>query len=1811
MSILSVKNDNVADSSFVNAQKPVPPTISGYSVSGLDDTALDPAGGQTVLLNGTGFQRGATITLNGNAIAVVSFVSSNQLSFTSPALSAGTYTIYVVNADLGTAIYIPGLIYSNLPTWTTGAGSLGSYYETTSISNTVVATGDAPITYSLFSGSLPTGATLYANGVISGTAPVDSGSTTYSFTIEAIDAQLQGSTRSFSLTINTDVVTWTNPVNGAIITLDSGAYSNVLTASDAAGYSIASFTANTLPTGLTLSGNTISGTPTVEGNVTTLLTATAATTGRSATNTITWVVNLGDTYWKYVTTLLSASSPTPLPFNDDVSTNNFAVTINGDTRPNNFNPYQSSYYSAYYDGTGDYLTLPAATSSLYLTGAFTFETWIYPISTGGQIYGNWNNQTGDPWGFFYSTGTFSSGFKIYFYRGNYGSNECALGTTTGLNLNTWNHFAVTRDASNNIYIFLNGVSLSLSTYQSNLSWSNSFSFTNTSAIGIGGTPNYSSFNGYISNVRFVSGTALYTANFTPPTQPLTAISGTSLLTCQSNRFIDNSTNNFTITRNGDTKVSSFIPYTPNPSYSTYGSTYLDGTGDYLTLNPGAGFAFGTGDFTVEFWAYPTSSSSAWYFIDARNASQTTAWAMYYNNTGSAINWYTGTASITLPNITLNTWTHYAYVRSGTTYKFFVNGVQTNTGTDSTNYSVSPTISYIGSRYSLGAGELFTGYLSDIRVVKGTAVYTSAFTPPTQPLSAIANTSLLTCQTNQPANNNVFLDNSTNNFAITRYGNTTQGTFSPYGENWSVYFNGTTDSMVIPANASFAFSGDFTIECWIQTNTFSLDAGGYGRRIWTIQPSGQALAAGLEVYFYNAGATSNVSVQSSTNIINGTIAAANGNWNHIALCRSGTSLKLFVNGVQSGSTYTTSQNYNLGTTYGIVIGATGGATNGWYQGYVSNFRAVNGTALYTTTFTPSTTPLQPISNTVGLVSQSPRFVDNSVINATLTRNGTPSIQKFGPFPGTTLPTPYYSTYIGTTSDYFTIASSSILAFGTGDFTIEFWMYLTTYGTNYPGNILHSGLTGGLGLWLTSANIQITRYNIGGDLIYTGAMPLNSWNHLAFVRSSGTGYIFLNGTQVATGAISTNYSASSFNVGQSTANSPYYISNLRVVKGSAVYTSNFVVPSAPLTAITNTQVLTCQSNTLIDNSSNNYAFTVTTGVKLFTFNPFTVSYSTKQSYTPSVYGGSMYFDGTGDYLEVPANNVFNLGTNNFTVECWAYPLTSGVLTGFVQNWAAGGQFILRKTTTNRPQFVVVIGGVNVITTGTTTTILANTWNHIAAVRNGSTFAVYVNGIADATTSTNSGAIQNTGKVVRIGVEGDLAGPFTGYISDARITNGVALYTANFVPLNAPLQAVKNSVLLVNGTGSGIYDSSENAIFETVGDAKINNFGPYNGSYYSVYFDGTGDYLVTPSNSALSVGTGAFTLETFVYFNQLSGLKGIVGQVTESNSNYSINIYTNGSTLNCTIQNNATSAVSLTSAVVVGQWYHIVLVKDSSNNVSAFVNGTRIGTTTSTTNVTLSSFVIGRVYTNLDNYYGNNYISNTRLVKGSAVYDPTQTTITVPISPLTAISGTSLLTCQSNTFIDNSTNNFTITKNGDASVATQNPFKVNAASSMYFDGTGDRLASNSGPTNSLGSGDFTIEGWIYCSTLPANARVLSQGSYTTGEYMWIMYAAGGADFTEASTARLTFPSGSFGAGKWTYFAIVRSGTGANNLKAYVDGVNVASATSTYNYSATTNTYIGCNPNQSGQDFNGYITDLRITKGVARYTANFTPPITPLNIK
>lgn len=1755
-------------------QKTFPrPYITGYAVSGSDDTALDPAGGQTILVNGGNFSTGVSAVVDGVQIGSVTLISSNQISFTTPAKASGSYTLIVYNPSSDSAaILVPGLIYSGVPTFTTPAGSIGTVYETTAINTSVVATSDSALTYAVTSGSIPTGATFYANGVMTGTAPADSGSTTYTFAVTATDAELQDTTRTFTLTVNTDVVTWSNPASGSTIALDTSAYSTTLLATSAAGYNV-SYAANALPAGLTLTGNTISGTATTEGSSSTLLTATAATSNRTATNTISWIVTFGDSFLSYVTTLLSTGTPLVYPFNDDASTNNFVVTPSGDTRPNNFNPYTPGYYSVFFDAKTDYISVPATTALTTFTGNFTFEAWVYPTDTSVTYWKIWDSRQNGATAQAMVLGMVPLASPVTGQgRLEYFNGSTYLGTGI-VYYNKWTHIAYVRSGTTMTF-YVDGIAGGTATISGTQTGS-----ATTNPIWIGtkdnGLASYGT-TGYLSNFRIVNGTAVYTANFTPSTEPLTAIANTALLTCQSNRFVDNSTNNYTLTPSS-VSISGFDPYLPVSNTSTYGSTYFDGSGDYLRIPNNEALQL-TANFTIEFWIYTTSLSSSQRVVVKGNQSSND-YSIDLNTTGTFGLNNGSTVATSTGSIGVNSWNHIALTRNGSTCTWWINGESKGTFTY-TNSLNNTSEFWIGQNQSTGLN--LVGYLSNFRVVKGTAVYTANFTPPTEPLTAITNTSLLTCQTNQPVNNNMFLDSSTNNSLIIRNGNTTQGTFSPYGENWSNYFDGTGDYLSLPSSSSFSFgTGNFTVEAWVyystKTNSGIFQIGS------SVFPLTNGVGAGLDastnwlLYYGNGSQTAAGS------------GPLNGIWYHVATVRNSGVTRVYVNGTQVISV-TDTANYT-GTFLGI-----GGiySTSYLINGYISNFRIVNGTALYTANFTPSTTPLQPVSGTVLLTCRDPNFVDDSANNFAITRAGDVRVQKFGPFAGTTLPVPNYSAYFDGSGDNLQVASGNISNFGTADFTIECWIYPSTTAT-YQG-VFESRPDSTDGLYPTILlNNSNVAFWVSGAARIAAAFTTNTWTHVAVVRTSGVSKMYLNGTQVGGNYTDTNNYLSRSNPYIGSLNgggNPVtgYISNLRVVKGTAVYTANFTPSTSPLTAIAGTSLLTCQSRTFVDNSPNNFTITATGNTKPSTYTPFSVTYSTKQSYTPSVFGGSMYFDGTGDYLTVPYNTNFLPGSGtDFTAECWIYITGAtavfshilGMNNNTVNNW-----YIKNENGSLQ-------GGIG-SAFGTFGTAAANTWIHLAITQRSNTLYGYINGVqafTSAITTWNSNVLD-----VTIGARSAAADRlFTGYISNARVVKGTAVYTSNFVPQNKPLIPVQNSTLLLNGTGAGIYDSSEISTYETVADAKLSHFGPYNGSYYSNYFDGTGDRLTITNNGAFDFGSGDFTIEAWVNPQSFGNL-GLVFFANFIPSSFRFVTYLSATGVG--VDSGGQMTFSGTTACSVGTWYHCALVR-SGSSFKTYINGILVSTATYSNPYWVTagtSVTVGDYSDDYSTAFG--IISNLRVVKGTAVYTAN---FTPPTSPLTAISGTSLLTCQSNKFVDNSTNNFIITRVGDTRVATQNPFQINSGQSIVFDGTGDYVLTPTTQTLSFETGDFTVECWVYLNSFGASYVPIFNNAY-----LFYVGASGQMLVYNGSADVATGPNGAVSLNSWFYLSWVRT---SGTIKMFVNGVQSGS-------NATVTASIGSgSPNRIGAHssayLNGYISDLRITKGVARYTANFTPPTSPFSTK
>ena len=906
-------------------------------------------------------------------------------------------------------------------------------------------------------------------------------------------------------------------------------------------------------------------------------------------------------------------------------------------------------YSVAFDGTGDYLTVASSANLILGTGAFTVEAWFYVAvgNTEGVLSCIDNGSGSFGIGMYFSTTT---SLRVSIQSNSVG----VLNYDSTIAVGNWYHVVAVRDGSNNFAVFLNGTRTGSTTNTTNIS---------LGAWGIGRTyaNSGSSYNGYISNVRIVKGTAVYDPTQTSirvPTQ-LFNITNTSLLTCNSPAIVDQSTNAFAITANGNAAVSTFTPFT-----------------GYQAYNPALG----------------ASTPGIWSVSDAIQARQTRRWNMY---------------DPYFQNTTL-----------------LLHGNGTN-----------------------------------------------------------------------GAQNNTFLDSSSNNFSITRNGNTTQGTFSPFSQApgyWSNYFDGSSAKLTLPSNAVFSFgTGAYTVEFWI----YFFSIAGTDSRVFDAGSASGSFGVSID----NTNAV-NIAKYGTGYVVQSPAKALPSNqWAHVAVVRDSTSTnatRIYINGslVVTG---TDNNNWTVTTTPSIC-----GLDLSTYnpQCYLSNLRVVKGGALYTSNFTPTTAPLSTTvsSGTVSLLTcQSSRFVDNSVNAFTITTVSTPSVQAFSPFYPVVAYTPSTiggSEYQASGSNALTTAYNAAFSFGSGDFTIQFWAYPTAaftandhalvsigenVGTNK--NLLFSGYTGSSG---TAIRLALSSNGSTFDLVASqdcGTITLNAWNHYGIVRSGTTVTVYKNGTSVGSFAVSTSSLSSQTaygvtianyrNSGALTSNSfPGYIAGLQILKGTAINFASTGVPTAPPTAITNTSLLCNFTNGAIADSTGKNVLETVGNAQIST--------------TQSKFGGSsMYFDGTGDYIAMPATKPLLFGTAPFTVEGWIY-LTSTGIEQFIYSFSyTSSNFQFYVTTANKLRYT---RGATILITGTST-LSANTWYHVALVRTGTGtngLTIYLNGTSEgsATEATDFGGTGtvNVGQFVG---GGDYE--LNGYIDDFRVTTGYARYTANFTPQTSQWQ------------------------------------------------------------------------------------------------------------------------------------------------------------------------------------------------------------------------------------------------------------------------------------------------------------------------------------------------------------------------------------------------------------------------------------------
>jgi hypothetical protein len=622
----------------------------------------------------------------------------------------------------------------------------------------------------------------------------------------------------------------------------------------------------------------------------------------------------------------------------DGSTNNFTITRNGNTTQGTFSPFSlpNGQWSNFFDGTGDYLSFANNSAFDITQGNFCVEMWVYRAAGGAEQY-LCSQRTGNPsvgWEWRIN----ATNLMQFFYVA--GSSITSVAT---IPTNAWTHLAVTR-SDTTVRLFINGAVDNTATVANGT--------TSTVSLFIGyGTTGGGYFNGYMSNCRLVKGSAVYTSAFTPSTTPLTNITNTSLLTCQSNRFVDNSTNAFAITRNGDVRVTPFSPFAPTAAYSASvngGSGYFDGTGDYLTAPSSNDWVF-AGDWTIEGWVYiPTlSSDMSPYATTAQFGND----QFTITSTGQFFWAGQGTPA---GSCRAGEWLHLVSTRSGTTVRNFINGVLKLHATGISSSIGSNLTAYIGRRADASFPNYVNGYIGAIRIIKGsipTTYQTSSstvdaviFTPPTSTLTttsqgATSGDVKLLCNF---TNAGIFDNTGKNNLETVGDAQIDTGT-KKYGTG-SMEFDGTGDYLVAPSNSELILSGDFTIECWAYRSA----SGNY--RLFTLGDS--VGTSGIEIYVSPGAGDSWVVYSNNATRITGA-SATRQVWTHLAVVRSGSTVTLYVNGTASGSTWSSSATFSGR----FFVGAEfyNNTVTADTNGFIDDLRITKGIARYTANFTPPAAP----------------------------------------------------------------------------------------------------------------------------------------------------------------------------------------------------------------------------------------------------------------------------------------------------------------------------------------------------------------------------------------------------------------------------------------------------------------------------------------------------------------------------------------------------------------------------------------------------------------------------------------------------------------------------------------------------------------------------------------------------------------------------------------------------------------------------------------------------------------------------------------
>ena len=256
-------------------------------------------------------------------------------------------------------------------------------------------------------------------------------------------------------------------------------------------------------------------------------------------------------------------------------------------------------------------------------------------------------------------------------------------------------------------------------------------------------------------------------------------------------------NQSNVNASGGTYIAYIFGGGEDQTTATARSLTFDGSYDSLQLASSSDFNFGTGDFTFEGWLKPNNNTDFQVFLNWGSDNP----SIGISNDNNSFIYYNSTVNSKTAGIAaVGQWTHYAISRSSGTTRLFLNGDLKNSFSDSHNYGAQALSigAYINGNNS------WNGSISNVRIVKGTAVYTSSFRPPTEPLTNITNTVLLCCNNSSPTGSTVTPG------TITAENNVTASTDSPFDDPAGFVFGDAGDQNAIKCS-SYVGSGSAGLE----------------------------------------------------------------------------------------------------------------------------------------------------------------------------------------------------------------------------------------------------------------------------------------------------------------------------------------------------------------------------------------------------------------------------------------------------------------------------------------------------------------------------------------------------------------------------------------------------------------------------------------------------------------------------------------------------------------------------------------------------------------------------------------------------------------------------------------------------------------------------------------------------------------------------------------------------------------------------------------------------------------------------------------